>query len=537
MDTVEELLDQLTQQPPSDRRGLFAAKRAVARRARQPLLRNDVLLRRYRTDVEQGRRSPSAALERTLTLNAVRSISGIATVTVITEPYACPGRCVYCPTEARAPKSYLPNEPAVLRAIRNGYDPYEQVTSRLRALHDTGHPTDKLELIIKGGTWSFYPEPYQEWFVQRCFDAANAFQSNDTGAQTSADLLDAQRRNETAGGRIIGLTIETRPDYVTLDEVRRLRRLGVTRVELGVQSLEDRILALILRDHSTRETREATALLRRHGFKIAYHLMPNLPGASPADDRRTFEQLFADPAYRPDALKIYPCVVTKTAELYEWWQQGRYRPYDDEVLTELLIDLKALVPPYVRIERVIRDIPSISIEAGCKFINLREEVHRRMRARGLRCRCIRCREIRRDAAEDLQLTRRDYEVAAGREVFLSIEGADDGQLAAMLRLHAPSADAAAPGFAALERAAVVRELHTYGQHVPIDGRDRDAAQHRGLGRRLLAEAERIAREELGAERVAVIAGVGVREYYRKLGYRPEDTYMVKNLINADTANT
>jgi elongator complex protein 3 len=339
-------------------------------------------------------------------------------------------------------------------------------------------------------------------------------------------LQEAQERNETATHRIIGLTIETRPDYIDKQEIRRLRELGVTRVELGVQSLNDRILELIVRDHTTREVREATRLLRDAAFKIAYHLMPNLPGATPEDDLETFRALFDDPAYRPDAMKIYPCVVIETAELFRWWQQGRYQPYDDETLVELLIQLKALVPPYVRIERVIRDIPSGSIQAGCKITNLREEVHRRMRARGLQCRCIRCREVRDRPDGAFVLTRRDYEAADGREIFLSFEDPTTNQLAALLRLRIPAC--AAPG-AALQGAALVRELHTYGQQLPVHDRSDCAVQHRGFGRALMAEAERIAQGEFQLNRIAVIAGVGVREYYRKLGYVYQDTYMIKTL--------
>jgi len=535
MDSLTDVLDRLAAAPLSTRTDLLRLKRAVARGHGEPLLRNEALLRRYREDVGLGRRRPDRRVEQALVLNRVRSTSGIATVTVITEPYACPGRCVYCPTEARAPKSYLPNEPAILRALRSNYDPYDQVQSRLRALHETGHPIDKVELIIKGGTWSFYPDAYQREFIQRCFDAANEFvpgQGREDGPQRgerpAGSLDDAQRRNETAGQRLIGITIETRPDYITDEELRRLRELGVTRVELGVQSLSDRVLDLTVRDHGTRAIREATAQLRDAGFKVAYHLMPNLPGASPDDDIATFRELFENPAYRPDAMKIYPCVVTKTAEIYEWWQQGRYQPYDDDTLTELLVALKTLVPPYVRIERVIRDIPSPSIEAGCKFINLRETVHRRLRERGLACRCIRCREVRDQSIGALALRTRRYGAADGDEVFLSMEDADE-RLAALLRLRIPApSQRSTPIVPALRDAALIRELHTYGRHLPLHDHDGQATQHRGFGRRLVQEAERLT-QEYGLNRVAVIAGVGVRDYYRKLGYELEDTYMVKRL--------
>ena len=259
--------------------------------------------------------------------------------------------------------------------------------------------------------------------------------------------------------------------------------------------------------------------------------MPNLPGATPDDDLASCRALFEDPAYRPDTLKLYPCVVVKSAELYQWWQDGRHQPYDDDTLVELLIAMKRLVPPYARIERVIRDIPSTSIEAGSKRTNLREEAQRRMRARGLACRCIRCRQVRDGEPGTWTLTRRDFEASGGQEAFLSFEDAATDRLASLLRLRLPSPlrNRHPHWMPVLEGAALVRELHTYGHHVGLHQRADDAAQHRGFGRRLLEEAERIARQEWRCARVAVIAGVGAREYYRKLGYDLHDTYMVKDL--------
>ncbi|MBI2104811.1 MAG: tRNA uridine(34) 5-carboxymethylaminomethyl modification radical SAM/GNAT enzyme Elp3 [Candidatus Omnitrophica bacterium] len=523
MDTVGTLLEQLAETRPATRAALRQLKLRAAALAGAPLIRNDALLARYRAEVARGLRAPDESLERVLTLNGIRSQSGLATVTVITEPYACPGRCVYCPTETRAPKSYLTNEPAVMRALRNDYDPYRQVAARLETLRDTGHPVDKVELIIKGGTWSFYPETYQEEFVRRCFDAANAFDS--------ASLEEAQQRNETAACRLIGVTIETRPDYVTEEELRRLRRLGVTRVELGVQSLDERVLDLIVRDHGTSEVRRATQLLKDAGFKVAYHLMPNLPGATPESDLASARTVFEDPAYRPDTLKLYPCVVVESAELHGWWREGRYQPHDDETLIELLLEIKQLVPPWVRIERIIRDIPSTSIEAGCLVTNLREELHRRMQANGLRCRCLRCRQVREDPAGRFRLMRRDYAASGGTECFLSFEDDATDRVASFLRLRvAPARTSLTPGaWPALQEAGLIRELHSYGVHLALRRRSTGAVQHQGFGQRLVAEAERIAREEFGLRRMAVIAGVGARAYYRKLGYELDDTYLVKRL--------
>jgi len=583
MDPVQLLLDEIAHTLPEDRSALRKLKTAVAAKTRGTLIRNETLLDRYRSEVARGGREPDERLERILRLNGIRSQSGIATVTVITEPYACPGRCVYCPTEARAPKSYLTNEPAVMRALRNDYDPYRQVRSRLEALDETGHPTDKIELIIKGGTWSFYPAAYQREFITRCFEAANYFaegsrlkaQESAQGSparsggpgrarlkaegnslepralnlervsnQPSALLEGAQQQNETARCRLIGITIETRPDYVDEAELWRLRELGVTRVELGVQSLEDSVLDLVVRDHGTAEVIRATKLLKDAGFKVAYHLMPNLPGATPESDLQTARTLFEDPGYRPDAMKLYPCAVIESAELFQWWKEGRYTPYDDETLVELLIRIKQLVPPYVRIERVIRDIPSTSIQAGCLFTNLREELHRRMRGRGLRCQCIRCRQVRGDAAGSFALIRRDYAASGGTEIFLSFEHPVTDQLASLLRLRIPAC--AAPlrgsfgaagrpgsshphGLPALEGAGLIRELHSYGYHLALHEHRDGAVQHQGFGHRLMQEAERIAREEFGLRRLAVIAGVGAREYYRRLGYELADSYMVKPL--------
>ena len=543
MDTVELLLDQIAATQPNNRHALRKLKVGIAVQGRTGLIRNDVLLTRYRTEVAHGVRQPNQNLEQILTLNGIRSQSGVATVTVITKPYACPGRCVYCPTEARAPKSYLTNEPAVRRAVRNDYDPYRQVWSRLEALDQTGHPTDKIELIIKGGTWSFYPESYQQEFIQRCLEATNHFAPSYKPQATSQHdqpptacslqpvaLLEAQRVNETATCRIIGITIETRPDYINEEEIRRLRWLGVTRVELGVQTLDEQVLELIVRDHGTAEVRKATWLLKDASFKVAYHLMPNLPGATPQSDLESVRRLFADADFQPDTMKLYPCVVVESAELYDWWREGRYQPYDDNTLMELLIQIKQLVPPYVRIERVIRDIPSTSIRAGCVATNLREAVHRRMRAQGLRCRCIRCRQVRDSAEGAFILVQRMYGASGGTEIFLSFENPATDQLASLLRLRIPASPRTSPsGIRVLEGAALIRELHTYGRHLPLQSRHEEAAQHRGFGWRLIQEAERIAREEFGRHRVAVIAGVGVRDYYRRLGYTLEETYMVKPL--------
>jgi elongator complex protein 3 len=538
MDATGLLLDSITETLPPDRRALRRLKIRIAGQTKMPLVRNEALLARYRHEIADGARLPDERVERILRLNAIRSQSGIATLTVITKPFPCPGRCVYCPTEARAPKSYLTNEPAVMRALRSDYDPYGQVHDRLLALHQTGHATDKIELIVKGGTWSFYPVSYQRWFIRRCFEAANAGTADhapqnretDGGDADATLLLEAHRQNEAAAGRIIGLTIETRPDYVSAGEILRLRELGVTRVELGVQSLEEAVLERIVRDHGVAEVRQATRLLKDAGFKVAYHLMPNLPGATPESDLESARRLFEDADFQPDAVKLYPCVVVESAQLHQWWRDGRYEPYSDETLITLLADIKRLVPPYVRIERVIRDIPSTSIAGGCQLTNLRETVLSRMRAQGLHCRCIRCRQVREPLPGDYQPVRRTFEASGGMEEFLSFEDAAQDRLAALLRLRIPAADSGAPSiFPELTGSAIVRELHAYGEHLPLGGRSVLAVQHQGFGQRLLECAESIARDTYGLGRIAVISGIGARGYYRKFGYTLCGTYMVKPL--------
>lgn len=505
-------------------------KRQLATKYKVGIIANHQILTVYRQLVKQ----PNPKLVKLLRVRAVRTLSGVAAIAVLTKPYPCPGKCIYCPNEKGMPKSYLSNEPAVMRAVLCRFDPYKQVQLRLRALEENGHLTDKVELIIMGGTWSYLPKPYQTHFIKRCFDALNK--------RTAKNLKQAQKWNETAKHRCVGLTLETRPDYVNSSEVLRMRKLGATKVELGVQHLDDQILKLNKRGHGRKEVIEATKLLRQAGFKIMYHMMPNLPGSTPAKDLRMFKELFTNPDFQPDLLKIYPCVVVKGAKIYNWLQQCKYRPYSNKQLLELLIKIKQLVPSYVRITRMIRDIPKESIEAGNKVSNLREIVQVEMRKRGMNCRCIRCREIRDSRLEtrDSRLVTRQYQAANGKEIFLSYEGAnsvgDDNHLRrtkkllyAFLRLRLPNKadNEITKLIPELQGAALIRELHTYGQVVGI-GKRAKAVQHLGFGRKLMAKAEKIVKAK-GYQKIAVISGIGVREYYRKLGYRLQGTYMVKSL--------
>ena len=435
----------------------------------------------------------------------------------MTLPLKCPGKCVYCPTYTVAPQSYTPESPAVLRAIRCDFDAKKQVRLRLKVLAEMGHPTDKIELIVMGGTFLASPEDYQYQFIKDCFDALNG--------EESADLEEAKRLNETARHRCTGLCIETRPDWCGQKEIERMLEFGTTRVELGVQTLDDDIYRLVKRGHKVEDVVKATARLRQSGFKVHYHWMPGLPGSTPEKDLELSQKLFTDERFRPDGLKLYPTMVVQGTELERWYQENRYQPYDTKTLINLMISIKSIVPKYVRISRVLRDIPAKFITAGCRD-SLRGVIKQRMKQKEIECKCIRCREYGHRAQEgwkigEPHLVRMDYEAAGGKEVFLSFEdGAET--LFGLLRMRLQSK----PG----GNSALIRELHVYGPEVPLSGQREGAAQHKGLGKALLQEAERVAHEEFQVPRMIILSGVGAREYYRtEFGYRLQGDYMVKEL--------
>lgn len=484
-------------------------------------LGKSTLVRAYRDLTGRGEWPADASLEHRLRMKPVRTLSGVTTVTVLTKPYPCPGKCVFCPTDVRMPKSYLADEPGARRALRHEFDPYAQTAARLQALEAIGHPTSKVELLVLGGTWSAYRRDYQEWFLRRCLDALNGF--------PSADLESALDANDQATHRNVGLVIETRPDWVTPSEVQRLRRLGVTKVQLGAQSLDDRILRLNRRGHTVDQTRTAVSLLRAAGFKIVLHWMPNLMGADLESDRQDFHRLWDDDSLRPDELKIYPCQLLSNADLSEFWTRGDYVPYTSEELVGLLADIKPSIPRYCRVNRVIRDIPSTNVVAGNRRTSLRQDVQAEMRRRGTACGCIRCREVRGRtvAPGSLRMECEVYRSGGAAEHFLSFVDEED-RLAGFLRLSLPAAGSPATGISELDNAALVREVHVYGPSLPVGEIEGGAAQHAGLGGRLMVQAEAIARRH-GYPRLAVIAAVGTRGYYRRLGYSRQGTYMVKAL--------
>jgi elongator complex protein 3 len=473
-------------------------------------------------------------IRRLLLTKPVRTISGIAVVAVMTKPLACPKDkpCIYCPggPSKGVPQSYTGKEPATMRALHSNYDPYLQVKNRLKQYFAIGHTPEKVELIIMGGTFTSFTLDYQEWFVKQCLLAMNRYPKK---KPTSFFYLEEiKKRNERARIRCVGLTIETRPDWAKQRQANRMLGFGATRVELGVQSIYDDVLKKVERGHEVSDVIQATRILKDCGFKVCYHLMPFLPGSSPQRDFQMFKEIFSNSNFRPDELKIYPTLVCKGTKLYDWWEEGKYKAPTSEECIELLSRVKAkLIPKWVRIKRVTRDIPISEIVAGPKRSNLRELIWERMRKLGKRCSCIRCREVGHakeklgiePSLKEIKLLREDYEASEGREIFLSFEDREKNILIGFLRLRIPSEHREE-----LSNTALVRELHIYGPLVPL-GKKGYGWQHRGYGKRLLLEAERISREEFDKKKLLILSGIGAKDYYRKLGYREVSFYMGKRL--------
>ncbi len=496
-------------------------------------LNKAALVAAYEQLIAAGSMEADTALLERIRMKPMRTLSGVTTVTVLTKPYPCPGKCIFCPTDVRMPKSYLPDEPGAMRALEHKFDPYEQVTNRIRALKNLGHPTDKVELLILGGTWSSYRRDYQEWFIGRCFDAMNELESLPAMETQRQEMLDSSKLpdihsiNESAPHRNVGLVIETRPDEINPDEIKWLRHLGVTKVQMGAQSFDDHILEINKRGHDVESTRQATALLRAAGFKIVLHWMPNLLGATPESDREDFAKLWND--FCPDEIKIYPNQLLANAELYEYWQRGEFQPYTTEDLVELIADIKPSIPKYCRVNRVIRDIPSTNVVEGNRRTSLRQDIQATMKKRGTKCQCIRCREVKGKVVElsSLNLDDQVYQAGSAEEHFISFVTPEDG-LTGFIRLSLPSNASPATGMSDLDGAALIREVHVYGQSLGVGVEKTGAAQHVGLGTRLLEEAERVAKEK-GFEKLAVIAAVGTRPYYLDRGFERGEYYLVKKI--------
>ncbi|KAG6619393.1 putative elongator complex protein [Phytophthora cinnamomi] len=502
--------------------------------------------------VQKGEAPKGLALEKLLVKKAQKSQSGVLVVTVLTSPYpavggkkqrfSCQWNCYYCPNEPDQPRSYLHDEPSVLRANRNDFDPVLQFCDRCVTLAMNGHPVDKIELLVLGGTWASYPVEYQENFIRDLFYAANTFFDREKRERHSLD--EEKLENETAAVKIIGITLETRPDCITPEELRRFRRYGCTRVQLGIQHTDDAILKKINRGCTSADAVRALKLLRDCCYKTDIHLMPNLPGSDPEKDRAMFDYVLHSPDLQADQWKIYPCEITPWTVIKKWYDEGSYVPYPDDKLIDLLMDVKAEVHPWIRLNRVIRDIPSQYILGGMDEPNLRQVICNKMIARGTPCKCIRCREVKTDdaAIATAECVVREYEANEGSEYFISFETPDRSKICGFARLRL-SQSAGGGVFPELEDAALIRELHVYGQLVAAIAKSKKAAvnaaasdaegshaQHTGFGTQLMMKAEEIARAH-GYKKMAVIAGVGVRNFYRRLGFEVEGEgeLMIKHL--------
>jgi elongator complex protein 3 (tRNA carboxymethyluridine synthase) len=453
-----------------------------------------------------------------------RSLSGVAVVAVMTSPAACPhGTCGYCPggLAQRSPQSYTGEEPSALRGAQFGYDPRLITAHRIEALEATGHPTSKVEVIVMGGTFPSRPWTYQESVLRGVFEGLNG--------KPASSLAEAQAENVGAAHRCVSLTVETRPDCCGPRELPRLLTAGVTRIEIGVECLRDDVLEAVGRAHGTEEVRVAAREARDRGLKLCFHLMPGLPGMDPVRDLADFRRLFADQAYRPDMIKIYPTLVLPGTALFEQWQRGEYAPYETDPAVRLLVAMKQMLPPWVRVQRIQRDIPARLIAAGVRASNLRELALHELARRGARCRCLRCREVGRRATPPTDAfvpLERTYAASDGEERFLSFEDPQTDTIAGFLRLRIPSARTEG----GLD-APVIRELKVLGWAVDVGNRARGSGefQHRGLGRALVERAESHAMDA-GYQRLYVLSAVGTRDYYARLGFEPVGPHMAKSLF-------
>lgn len=501
-----------------------------------------------------------------ITMKKIRTLSGVTTVTVLTKPFACPGKCIFCPNDIRMPKSYISSEPGAQRAETNHFDPYKQTFNRLLAIEKIGHPTDKIELIILGGTWTAYPEEYQVWFIKRCFDAMNEFNGNHNDLlpaltqvataktpdpatikdennvinynlsvslpqktreeATWSQLNEAQHKNIQAETRCVGLVIETRPDEISQQEVIRIRKLGATKVQIGVQSLNDKVLKMNKRGHDVKQTAKAFQLLRQAGFKIHAHYMPNLYGSTPGEDIADFAKLFDDKRFRPDELKIYPCSLVEGTELVLYYKSKQWQPYSSKELLNVLVECMKKVPSYCRVTRMIRDIPSQEIVDGNKITNFRQNVDECLKKQNIKLDEIRSREIKDDSVqlEDLEINDVTYETASSEEHFLQFVTRAN-KIAGFLRLSLPTSKTFIDELA---DAAIIREVHVYGNSLHYGDTQEGAAQHSGLGTQLIKQAIELVKSK-GFKQLAVISSIGTRTYYEKFGFKQKELYQLLDL--------
>ncbi|MEM1586680.1 MAG: tRNA uridine(34) 5-carboxymethylaminomethyl modification radical SAM/GNAT enzyme Elp3 [Candidatus Bathyarchaeia archaeon] len=470
-------------------------------------------------------------LLKVLRRKVVRTISGVTIIAVMAKPWPCPQKdpCAYCPGGPAygVPQSYTGREPATMRGLQFNFNPYSQVKHRIEQLESIGHVVDKIELIVMGGTFPAMPVDYQMSFIKECLDAI-------TGVRSSS-LEEAKGNAEVSRRRNVGITIETRPDWCREPHVDVMLSYGTTRVELGVQNIYDDIYALVNRGHTIKDVVEATRIAKDAGLKVVYHMMPGLPGSDLKRDLDAFKRIFTDPGFKPDMLKIYPCLVVKGTKIYDWWVKGLYKPYTTEEAAKLIAEVKKIIPEWVRIMRVQRDIPAYMIEAGPKSSNLREIALKMLRGEGLRCRCIRCREVGHRWLKDhvkpnldkVEIIVRRYEASMGEEFFISAEDQANDVLIGYLRLRIPSSLAHRPEISGKD-AAIVRELRVLGPLVPVGRRAGGEYQHRGFGGMLLEKAEEIS-SSMGYKKILVTSALGTKRYYMRLGYSYDGPYVSKSL--------
>lgn len=545
MDPYREIIGKILSGAIKTRNELDCEKRALCvKLGLNQFIRNSEIL-------EHARQEERGAILNLLQKKPTRTVSGVAVVAAMTQPSKCPhGKCKYCPggPDIEVPQSYTGKEPATRRAIRYEFNPYLQVTLRLAQLKKIGHPVDKAELIVMGGTLTAQCLDYQEWFVKECIRAMNEFSENYEVIEEIGEegfikkykkipakfryIEDIQQENENSDVRCVGMTFEPRPDWARSEEINNMLGFGVTRIEMGVQNPDDEIYKKVERGHTVQDVISATQELKDSGLKVSYHMMPGIMGNNPELDIGAFKRIFEDPDFRPDMLKIYPLIVLKGTEYYDWWRAGKFEPITTEEAVDTIIEVKRIMPKWVRTMRIMRDIPSNLVEAGIKHSNLGELVYSEMEKRGVKCGCIRCREVGRflqngiqPNPRDIGLARTDYEASGGLEIFLSFEDTKQDMLIGFLRLRIPNK----PFRPEITNAALVRELHVYGPMVEIGEKPKYEWQHRGYGKELLEEAERIAREEFGEKKILVTSGIGARNYYRKFAYERDGVYMGKKL--------
>lgn len=544
---IEQVLLFIYNSKPKTKVKFDDARRKICSKLKIPQPANNTLLPVYHKLIKNQTLKKDESFEFFIRKANIRTLSGVAVITSLTKPFACPGKCIYCPNEKNMPKSYIATEPAAARALALKFSPYEQMAKRIEMLEKNGHPVDKIEYILKGGSWNYYDLKYQYWFILESFKACNNLKRKKKLTETKLSdwknltdlkktLKKEQTYNESANHRIIGLTLETRPDLINPENIFHMREQGCTRIELGLQSTDNEILKITHRGHTVQDFKNAILLLRQAGFKVDLHFMPGLPGSNPKKDVSMYKEIFSDPALKPDMIKIYPCTVIKNTVLYDLYKKNKYIPYKAEELFESIIEMKVNTPRYCRISRLIRDIPNSDIIAGNTITNLRENLQAEMKKRDLKCQCLRCREI----GHNFNLLKQNfkpklftdiYETVGGKEYFLSFEDKERQVVFAFLRLRIPESkeeNTVTKILTEIKSCAFIRELHTYGQLMKLGNKNKINSQHQGMGKKLLKEAEKITKKN-NFSKLAVISGVGVRGYYAKNGYKKEGTYMIKKI--------